>query len=118
MNTCEPETLAAMAKLTPGTVAEQSNRVGWTNREPLIIAMDGLLRYAKAYRKAYDGPLADDQVLGPCWLAAAQGIRGLLNGQGVVAMERDISTDSKDNGVIEDTFWSALKAAGYEEKDL
>lgn len=112
------ETLTAMEKVPKGTVAEASQRLGLTYNEPLLIAMDGLLRYAKAYRLRIGSPLANDGFLGEPWLEAAKGIRALLNGDGAVAMERGITTDSKDNGVIEEMFWTALKIAGFEEKDL
>lgn len=114
----QTETVEALLKIPKGTVAQQSSMLGIAGGEPLLLAMDGLLRYAKAYRKAYQSNLSDDGVLGAEWLNAAKGIRGLLNGNGVVAMERNISTDSKDNGAIEDIFWAALKVAGFDEKDL
>ena len=88
------------------------------NGEPLIVAMDCLLKYAEAYRSTYESNLADDQVLGREWLDAAKGIRGLLNGNGVIAMKKDISSDTKDNGSVESMFWAALRIAGFEEKDI
>ena len=114
----QPETVSAMLKLKRGTVAESSNYLGLSNGEPLLIAMDGLLRYAKAYARQYEGELKDDCVLGPQWLEAAKAIRALLNGDGAVAMERGITTDSKDNGVIESVFWAAMGIAGFTEQDL
>ena len=114
----QPETIAEYDKIPKGTIAEQAHRLGINTNEPLIAAMDALLHYAKAYKSAYGDRLADDGVLGQCWLDAAKGIRGLLNGNGAVAMERNISTDSKDNGAVESMFWTALQIAGYQEKDL
>lgn len=114
----QPETMEACFKVPAGTVAERSMQLGLGQCEPLLVAMDALIRYAKAYETRFEGKLAADYVLGDEWLAAAKGIRALLNGDGAVAMERGVTTDSKDNGVIEEMFWSALKAAGYEEKDL
>lgn len=116
--TLQPETLAELARIPRGTVAEQSMRLGRLNDEPLLLALDGLLRYAKAYRQRFESPLAEDGVLGPCWLDAAKGLRGLLNGDGAVAMERGVTTDSKDNGALEGIFWHALRAAGFGEADL
>jgi len=95
-----------------------ATRLGLVQAEPLLIAMDGLLRYAKAYNRRFENELANDYVLGPEWLAAAKGIRGLLNGDGAVALERGITTDSKDNGVIEEMFWAAFGIAGFKESDL
>lgn len=112
------ETREAMAIIKPGTVADASNRLGIVEREPLLYCMDGLLRYAKAHANRYGSQLAQDYVLGDHWIAAAKGIRGLLNGDGAVALERNISTDSKDNRVIETVFWKALDIAGYTEADL
>lgn len=114
----EIETRNAMRKIPLGTVAEQSNLFGLSQNEPLTVAMDGMLRYAKAHHKRYGSKLENDYVLGPEWLKVATGLRGLLNGNGAVAMERDVSTDSKDNGVLEEVFWAAMKAAGFEEKDI
>lgn len=112
------ETIAQANTLPNGTVAEHAHKYGMENGEPLIVAMDCLLKYAEAYRQRFDSNLMDDYVLGPIWLDAAKGIRGLLNGDGVVAMKKDISTDTKDNGCVESMFWSALKLAGYEGKDI
>lgn len=113
-----PELLHFAEQLEPGTIADQSHRLGIRHGEPLMVAMECLLRYAKAYREHQEQPLTDDGVLGPCWLNAVSGLRGLLNGDGAVAMERNITTDSKDNGVIESLFWAAMEEAGFEESDL
>ncbi len=107
-----------MGKPDPGCRDYQSMILGYANGEPLLHILDGLLRYAKAYRVRFDGPLENDYVLGPAWLDTAKGVRALLNGDGAVAMERGITTDSKCNGVLEDIFWAAIKAAGFEEGDV
>lgn len=111
-------TQEAAAKIGPGTVSEASHRSGMLNAEPLIVLMDGLLKYANCYAARFEAKLVNDYVLGPEWLAAAKGVRGLLNGDGAVAMNRRISTDSKDNGAVESVFWSAMEAAGFTESDL
>lgn len=111
-------TRKAYDSVPDGTVAFDAHRRGIVEGEPLIVGLDALIRYAQAYKKRFDAPLADDGVLGPAWLAAAQGLRALLNGDGTIAMERGITTDSKDNGACEAMFWSALAAAGFEESDL
>ena len=116
--TYQRESDLAAEVLRNGTVAHHSHFLGVNDKEPLLIMMDFLLRYAKAYRFRYESSLADDWFLGPNWLEAAKGIRCLLNGDGAVAMELDISTDSKDNGVIEAIFWKAMEVAGYSVEDL
>jgi hypothetical protein len=114
----QPETQDALSKLTNGTIAAASMAYGRARKEPLFYALDGMLRYAKAYRVRFEGPLSEDYVLGVEWLAAVKGLRGLLNGDGAVAMESGRSTDSKDNGVCEEIFWHAMKAAGFTEEDM
>src|SRR5262245_26111744 len=114
----QSETYREYERVPSGTVSRESAALGMNEREPLIVAFDALLRYAKAYRRTYEAPLADDGVLGGPWLDAAKSLRALLNGDGAVAMERGITTDSKDNGMLESLFWKALDIAGFEEGDL
>ena len=115
----QDETMKQFEKLAPGTISEASHRKGLKENEPIIIAMDAMIRYAKAYTKANDVPLSFDWTLGPNWLDVVKGIRGLLDGDGAVAMENEEpSRDSKDNGCIEGMFWDALSIAEYTEKDL
>lgn len=118
VKTLEPETVEAYRHIPNGTVALRSHLLGRENREPLLFGMDGALRYAKAYAKRFESKLSEDYVLGPAWLKWVTGLRELLNGDGAVAMELGITTDSKDNGVIEETFWQAMSAAGFTEADL
>lgn len=113
-----PETVSAANKLPVGTLSEHSHKYGMEQGEPLIVMMDCLLKYARTYRQRFEGPLADDYVLGVHWKEAASAIRGLLNGDGQVAMAKQITTDSKDNGCIEQLFWDCLKEAGFQESDL
>ena len=112
------ETLQHYLKLEKGSMAQAAHKKGLKENEPIIVAMDAMIRYAKAHKKAYDIPLSFDWVLGPNWLEIVKGIRGLCDGDGAVAMENEITTDSKDNGCIEGMFWDALNIAGYTEKDL
>lgn len=114
----QKETVAQAEKVPANVVSGRAHRLGMANNEPLIVAMDAMIRYAKAHKTRYDSPLSEDSVLGDEWLNAVKGLRGLLNGDGAVAMEKDISTDSKDNGAVEGMFWDALKIAGYKEEDL
>jgi hypothetical protein len=112
------ETIAHANKITHGVTSEHAHKTGMLEGEPLIVAMDCLLKYAETYRNRFDGPLAEDRVLGVHWLDALKGVRGLLNGNGQIAMHRDISTDSKDNGALEGVFWDAMRVAGFQEGDL
>ncbi len=50
--------------------------------------------------------------------STAKGIRALLNGDGAIAMKKGITTDSKDNGAVEEMFWQAMNTAGFTEADL
>lgn len=113
----QPETLRTIDDLPAGTVSFHWAHTGLSEGEPLLLGMDGLLRYAKAHKYNYQTPLADDGVLGPEFLSALTGLRGLLNGSGAVAMERGMA-DSKDNGACEAIFWLALHEAGFSEADL
>lgn len=112
------ETIAQANKVPVGTISEQSHKLGMEHGEPLLVMMDSLIKYAEAYRERFETPLADDYVLGNDWLRAAAAVRGLLNGDGVVAWKRDRSTDSKDNGAIEGMFWDGLALAGFKEEDI
>jgi hypothetical protein len=112
------EVMEQAHKLTPGTVAEQSQQVAMRHGEPLLIAMDALYQYASIRAASNMGKLSEDYVMGPYWMQAAKGIRNLLNGDGAIAISRKSSQDSKDNGVIEALFWAAVDRAGYTEKDL
>lgn len=118
-------TIDEARKLKSGTISQAAHFMGMRQGEPLIVMMDCLLQYALVYRNRFDGPLAQDYVLGDYWLEAAKAIRGLLNGDGVIAMQhgviamqRGITTDSKDNGCLESVFWKAMEVAGFKESDL
>lgn len=114
-------TIEACAKLDNGkirTVDQDAHEMGMRQGEPLIIMLDCLLQYALVYKVRFEGNLAEDQVLGAHWLEAIKNVKGLLNGDGVVAMQHEITTDSKSNGACEEVFWKAIKAAGFTEKNL
>ncbi len=102
--------------MAPKSISNYSHVEGLLLAEPLIVAMDALIKYADAYRKRFDSPLCEDSFLADPWLESAKGIRSLLNGDGANAMANDITTDSKDNGAVESMFWSALEIAGYTEE--
>jgi hypothetical protein len=113
-----PETVVAANKLPVGSQEEAKHKFGMQEGEPLIVIMDALLNYAEAYRDRQGEMLATDGVLGQPWLEAARGIRALLNGQGAIAMRKDISTDTFDGGAVEGMFWNAMGMAGFTEEDL
>ena len=112
------ETMDASARIADGTISRKAQAIGLNEAEPIIVVMDSLLRYAANYKTRFDGPLAEDYVLGPLWLDAIKSVRGLLDGDGAIAMLRGITTDTKDNGACEAVFWKALEIAGYGESDL
>lgn len=114
----QPETIALLRSVPPRTVADESARLGVRDCEPLLIAMDSMIRYAKAYRIAQDSPVGEDGVLGPEFGNVIAGLRALLNGDGAVAMERGLTTDSKDNSMIESMYWTACKLAGLDGDNL
>jgi len=108
----------ALRAIDPSSVARYAAEMGVRHAEPLLFGMDGMLRYAKAYEKRYGDKLASDYVLGPYYLSVICGLRNLLNGDGAVAMEQNVSTDSKDNGMIESIFWLCMEVAGFTEDAL
>lgn len=112
------EAVTAANKIPLGCVNEKAHKDGMLNGEPLTIAMDCLVKYAEAYQIRFEQKLSEDYVLGPEWLKAATAIRALLNGDGAIALKNGITTDSKDNGCIEDMFWSALALAGFGQEDI
>lgn len=111
-------TIRAAQRLPERTMSEQAHRLGMERGEPLIVAMDALTKYASAYKQRFENGLSEDYVLGPLWLDSIKGLRGLLNGDGAIAMQQNISTDRKDNGAVESMFWEAMKIAGFTEADL
>ena len=61
----QPETSAALdAIFAENVVNAQSMRVGLDRGEPMLLILDGLLRYAKAYRARMDQPIAEDGFAG------------------------------------------------------
>jgi hypothetical protein len=108
------------ADSTSGSYDRQLHGVAMDNHEPLLVCMDALIRYAKAFKFWIGDPLSHgDYVLGAYWLDALKSVHALLNGLGAVAMESGaMMVDSKSNAAMENLFWEALEIAGYEEEDL
>jgi hypothetical protein len=102
----------------PGTVAHQSLRLGLDHNEPVICSLFDAYRYAVSYDKRWGKKINEDYVASPPYLKWITGIRDLLCMPGAVANERDISTDSKDDGYCESLFWACMKAGGYSEEDI
>lgn len=99
-----------------GTVAHRAHFLGLNLSEPLVVGLKGAIRYAEAYRTRWERNVAEDYVLGPEFRKWIDGLRGLLNGDGAVAMERGITTDSKDNGYCESLYWQAMEAGGFQDE--
>ena len=57
------ETVAHANKLPAGTVSEQAHKLGMTAGEPLLIALDCLLKYAEAYKVRYESPASGPRLL-------------------------------------------------------
>jgi hypothetical protein len=111
----QPETSVLLEKLHPQrVVSAQASKLGLKHGEPLLVAMDAMLRYAKAYRNQYDRGIADDSYAGADFHSILEGLNSLLSMDGGVAYELDITTDSKDNGILNTIYIEALKAGGYE----
>lgn len=47
----------------------------------ILEMFESLSAYADAHQKAYESPIGEDGVLGAHWLAMAEGLVGLLNGE-------------------------------------
>jgi hypothetical protein len=114
----QPETIAAGMILTPGTVNAKAHSIGMTEGEPLIVIIDGLIRYAKAYEMRFGSKLGTDYVLGVAWLEMIKNVHALLDGDGAIGWERGISTDSKDNGVLSSLCMTALEVAGFTQDEF
>lgn len=115
----QKETLIAIAKIPPRTVAAQSMALGVAENEPLLVAFDAMLGFAKAYESQFGDKLETDYVATPAYGKVISGLRSLLQFDGAVAMERGITTtDSKDNGALEAVYWECCKAAGIDGDDL
>jgi len=114
--TLQPETQKHIGKIPAGCVDGAAMEFGRMQNEPLLIGLDGMLRYAKAHEHAFGSTLAEDCFLGPCFLQVVKGYRDLLNGNGAAANEIELITDSKSNGALEGLFWDCLAAAGYTEE--
>jgi hypothetical protein len=114
----QQETIDAIRKIKDGTIAAQEAQLGAHNDEPLLVAMDAMLRHAKAYSAHFVTPIGEDGILGDAYGQAISGIRRLLDGSGGVAMERGMTGDSKDNGVIETLYWECCRVAGLDGDNL
>jgi hypothetical protein len=104
--TCEE--IRKTVSMCPGTVAARAIQHAGHNGHPVLESVDALLRAAKMHRQRFGSGIADDYVLGPCWLSAIKNARDLLCGDfGPV-----------DNGTVESIFWRALDIAGFDQTDL
>lgn len=104
-----------MAKLSERNQLDQMTGIHYP--EPIIVALDCLLKYAKNYKKRFHSPLASDGVLGKAWLESIYHLRQLLNGDGALAMLTG-ALDSKDNSACEALFWTAIRIAGFKSDNV
>jgi hypothetical protein len=116
MNRTDDIVRSIQNKPAQGSVAHQSHMIAITHGEPLLYALAGLVRYARAYYVRYDTRVAEDNVLGPAFRAALTGLHDLLNGDGAIAMERGSTQDSKDNSACEELYQRAREEAGLSEE--
>jgi len=122
----QPETLAALEQLRPGTVAMRDAEAGFRMGEPLLVIADQCIRYAKAYAARFDQKIGDDYVARPEFSGILSGFRGLLNFDGAAKWEAEENsgnpprnlTDTKDNGMVESLFWAACEIAGIDGNDI
>ena len=123
----QPETLAALAKLTdtcPGTLAEQSAQAGLRLAEPYLVIIDQLIRIAKAYKAEFGQPIGEDYVARPEFAGMISGVRGMLNFDGAALWECNHKSntrrirDTKDNGMIESLFWTCCEIAGIDGESI
>lgn len=114
----QPATMQALGKVPHGTVNARSVALGLDSGEPLLIIADALLRYAKAYRRRFGGFVANDGVGGDAFRAMLRGVKVFLDFDGGVALERGLTTDSKDNAAMCDILQAACEAAGLEWEEL
>lgn len=89
---------------TGGRRDHQALSVAVSNGHPLLVAMDALLAAAETYHNTYGRPLASD-AYGTEWLAAAKGVRALLN----------LDLGLIHNATVESIFWKACEIAGFDE---
>lgn len=112
------EAVAAANKIAVGCVNEQSHKYGMENAEPLIVAADCMLKYAQAYRQRYENGLANDFALSESFAHILGGLKALMDADGAVALFKDITTDTKDNGAVCDILLAACKAGGFDWEDI
>jgi len=111
----QPETIACANKIEEGSVSQQSHAIGMLKGEPIIVAMDAMLRYVKAYEKRFDEKISTDYVFSGHVKDVIDGLAELLNGDGAVAWEMGRTTDSKDNVALYKMRDAVYEAAGFEK---
>lgn len=112
------ETVVALSNIPTGCINARSAELGLTHCEPLLVIADSLLRYAKAYRARFDGPISGDGVGSEAFRAMIAGVKCFLDFDGAVALERGITTDSKDNAAMCDVLQAVCDAAGFTWEDI
>lgn len=119
--TYQPETVEAIRQLDntcPGTVSHRAMATGAANAEPVLIILDAAIRWIKAYRTRFDDFPGNDYMARHEIGAILAGARALLNFDGGYANEAGLLRDSKDNGTLENLYWTACELAGLDGNDL
>lgn len=109
-------TTAALTKLPSNSVSQAGAQLGVQHGEPVLVIADALLRYANAYAGHWGEPAANDANLRRHLLAMLKATKALLDYEGAVALELNVTTDSKDNGALWDILETAKTAAGITEE--
>jgi hypothetical protein len=117
----QTETLDASEKLYQvghrhKSIAIHEQTLGLMEHEPLIVILDSCIRYAKAYQRRYETPVASDCIFGPALQQILHGVQTLLDGCGAVSLEGNQFQDSKDNGVCSNLIQTCLALGEYHDQ--
>lgn len=86
--------------------------------EPFYVMADGLIRWAKAHEKYYGSPLGKDYYCRPLFIAIAYALTQAGSTIGVIALDKGITTDSKDNSVLFNLVMEACRIAEINSEEL
>ena len=118
----QPETLAIFKKFEgqfkDDQYALRAHRIGKDADEPLYVMADALIRYAKQHRARFEDGIGADYYCLPYFKSIAYSIIQLASMDGGVAMSLEITTDSKDNSVVNELIEEACRLAGVDYETL
>ena len=99
------------------TYSTMEHRLGVEKLEPMYVIADNLIRWAKAHAKQNGALLGTDYYSKEGFVSIAYGVLHMASSQGVVALEKGLTRDSKDNSVLSHLINKACELAGiaYEE---